>query len=279
VTSELQELAAEIMREHCPGIEPGHKKRDRLALGADLADTIHRSVRQLHEDLPAEIAKKEAQLAQLQSEIGELLEFRAETERRFAMLADREQRNAREEKRLEADRDRLARRQIELDQRERELEALQAVLDNGEQALKLQQEEIQVQARKLEQECKAVEQREQEAKAAIEDARAIRKEFEDALKAIVSILRQAVQGALRFVDGRFHLDDPTVVKAVSPRLRKELVPLMNQLARAQAEIDGLRNELWNSLERVREWLSRDDLTDEARRDGEDLLDDGVDGPG
>ena len=51
----LQDLAAEVMQRYHPGIERGYRKRDRIAAGADYADTIHRSVRELHHDLPVEL--------------------------------------------------------------------------------------------------------------------------------------------------------------------------------------------------------------------------------
>lgn len=51
----LQDLAAEIMQKYEPGIERGHRKWDRIEAGADYPATLHRSVRELHQDLPAEI--------------------------------------------------------------------------------------------------------------------------------------------------------------------------------------------------------------------------------
>ncbi|ETX12923.1 hypothetical protein OCH239_15405 [Roseivivax halodurans JCM 10272] len=53
--SGLQDLAAEIMQQYEPGIERGHRKWDRIEAGADYPDTLHRSVRELHQDLPVEI--------------------------------------------------------------------------------------------------------------------------------------------------------------------------------------------------------------------------------
>lgn len=66
VMSELQDLAAEILGRHCPGIERGHRYGDRLAAGADYADVIHKSVRQLHHELPADLAAARERLAHLE---------------------------------------------------------------------------------------------------------------------------------------------------------------------------------------------------------------------
>ncbi|RWR03986.1 plasmid recombination protein [Paenirhodobacter populi] len=52
-TSEIQDMTHAVMSGFCPGIERGRRKRDRLEAGADYADTLHRSVRQLHQDIPA----------------------------------------------------------------------------------------------------------------------------------------------------------------------------------------------------------------------------------
>ncbi|NEK60690.1 hypothetical protein GCU56_22800, partial [Geodermatophilus sabuli] len=49
---ELQDLVFEVMSRHCEGIERGNRKYDRLAAGEDYAATVHKSVRQLHHDLP-----------------------------------------------------------------------------------------------------------------------------------------------------------------------------------------------------------------------------------
>lgn len=53
VLSELQDIAAEIMSSYCPGIERGRRYGDRIEAGATRAETLHKSVRELHEALPA----------------------------------------------------------------------------------------------------------------------------------------------------------------------------------------------------------------------------------
>ena len=66
---EIQDLAAEVMAEHAPGIERGKAIRKRLDEGEDFAATVRRSVKQLHADLPVEIAAKEAELAEAQTKL------------------------------------------------------------------------------------------------------------------------------------------------------------------------------------------------------------------
>ena len=53
------------------GLTRGVKKTERLARGEDFSKTVHRSVRQLHDDLPGEIASKKSELDQIQEKVAE----------------------------------------------------------------------------------------------------------------------------------------------------------------------------------------------------------------
>ena len=66
---DLQTITAEVMGRHAPGIERGRSKLDRLKAGATPAEVVNRSVAQLHDELPFEIAAKEARLAELDAMI------------------------------------------------------------------------------------------------------------------------------------------------------------------------------------------------------------------
>lgn len=74
--SRLQDLAAEVMQSYDSGIERGYRKWDRIAAGAEYSDTIHRSVRELHYDLPLEIEARRQQSAQANRELETLLDDR-----------------------------------------------------------------------------------------------------------------------------------------------------------------------------------------------------------
>ena len=76
-----QDAVAEVMGAHCPGIERGNAKRDRLAAGAAWADVIHKSVQEMHNLLPAELAaaheRTAAEIAELEAEVeAEMAELR-----------------------------------------------------------------------------------------------------------------------------------------------------------------------------------------------------------
>lgn len=85
---DLQTITFEVMARHAPGIERGNSKLDRLKAGASPADVVNRSVAQLHDELPAEIAAKEVELAEAQAKLdknaGLLAKARADLEATIA---------------------------------------------------------------------------------------------------------------------------------------------------------------------------------------------------
>jgi len=62
--SKLQDVASEVFLTY--GITRGVKKTERIAAGEDYSKTIHRSVRQLHDDLPKELAELQAKIEKYQ---------------------------------------------------------------------------------------------------------------------------------------------------------------------------------------------------------------------
>lgn len=132
VMIELQDLVFEVMSRHCPGIERGNRKYDRLAAGEDYAATVHKSVHQLHRDLPLEIARLEQDREALQASLPELTarvdEMRDRVAKLEAEAADRELTVAKV-KRLRVYRDRLNDRVRDLEASQGELEAVQTKHD------------------------------------------------------------------------------------------------------------------------------------------------------
>ncbi|MTH66174.1 plasmid recombination protein [Paracoccus shanxieyensis] len=128
VMSGLQDLTAEVMARHCAGIERGHRYGDRIAAGADFKDTLHRTVRELHTDLPREIAAKRADLAEASARADEM---RA----RVQKLENKAELTDKETKRLETYRARLAERVAVEEAAQAEAERLTRIaLDEAEQA-------------------------------------------------------------------------------------------------------------------------------------------------
>ena len=96
---DLQTLTFEVMARHCPGIERGHSKLDRLKAGASPAEVVNRSVAQLHDDLPREIAAKEAELAEVAAKLDTNRDRLAKAEAELAhAIAQNEAESAKAEK-------------------------------------------------------------------------------------------------------------------------------------------------------------------------------------
>lgn len=126
---EFQDILAEVMGRHAPGIERGRSRAARIEAGADPAAIIHRAVRQLHADLPAELAAKEAEVAEAAARVEEM---RARVEKLEAKveLTDKEA------KRLETYQARLAARVAEEEAAKAEAERLAALAhDEAAQAV------------------------------------------------------------------------------------------------------------------------------------------------
>jgi len=91
-TRKLQDIAGEVYQQY--GITRGTPKAERLARGDDLSKIVHRSVAELHRDLPAEIETKrreiEAQRKALDDQRRELEELEAKAEKNRRLVAEQE---------------------------------------------------------------------------------------------------------------------------------------------------------------------------------------------
>ena len=114
--SALQDLAAEVMQRYAPEIERGAKKKTLLAAGANYADTLHRTVKQLHEDLPKEKADIEAEIETLLEGLNKASTSVDKTEKHLQKLEIKVDLSETEIKRKETYRKRLAKKHQELAQ-------------------------------------------------------------------------------------------------------------------------------------------------------------------
>lgn len=73
VLRELQDITAEVMGRHCPGIERGNSKQARLQAGATPAEVVNRSVKQLRDEaipeLEAKVAAKQVDLDEMTAKL------------------------------------------------------------------------------------------------------------------------------------------------------------------------------------------------------------------
>ncbi len=160
VTSILQDLAATILAKYCPEIERGHKKWDRVAAGANFSETVNRSVKQLHHDLPFEIAAKQKELEEIQATIQELVNSAEKDRGRVAKLVAKEQLNAREEERLKDYRARLDKKETTLVAMSAQIDVKTAALADRVSALNARQ--IDLDRRQIAQDLRALDQDEKE---------------------------------------------------------------------------------------------------------------------
>lgn len=142
---DIQTITAEVMARHCPGIERGKSKASRIEAGADLADTVHLSVQELHEKLPADIAAKKAELAILTEDIEKARERVDEMESRVQKLAEKQDLTEKEQKRLATYENRLDDRKAEYDATQKSLEALRAQIDLDRKQIDEEKSDLKIQ--------------------------------------------------------------------------------------------------------------------------------------
>ncbi len=118
---DLQTLVAEVMGRHAPGIERGRSRLERLKAGAKPSEVVHKSVRQLHDELPREIAQRRRELEELQEAV-DLNRRRADAARGKAeRLQANEARAAQALKTAQTYEDRAQKAQEKLDALERRI--------------------------------------------------------------------------------------------------------------------------------------------------------------
>lgn len=258
VMSELQDMTADIMAIHCPGIERGHKKFDRIKAGADYADTLNRSVKQLHQDLPAEIAARQAELADLERQQLKLSASMDKTRGYLQKLNAKDKLNEREATRLKTYEARLAKKDVEQASLEQRHLQMKVQLSTAQDALK---------SREI-----AVMQTEDDARVMVEAANA-------SLAAIDAVAQELEGGTMaRDGQGKITMNDPSPVRAAPTGLAKRLVRLAGRFLKLQDRMvqkEGFLDKLAAALKSL---LARDDLLDHARVEGEKLRQELDDGP-
>lgn len=299
VMSGLQDLTAEVMARHCAGIERGHRYGDRIAAGADFKDTLHRTVRQLHRDLPRELEAKRAQIADLDSTRREAQDRVDEMQARVNKLAEKADLSEKEAKRLETYEKRLVDRVAELEAAERAAEAATAEEQRLAGIARAEAEEA-----------------ENRAAQADDDARRVSEKAGALLTATAALTAEMTAGTLRRTEaGKVRVANPDAIRpglpdlagvlnaatdAAEARRREEAAAdaarrlrlaeeskaeavrteAATLLADAQRERDEA-GKVWEEVRRLRVkftkalgllsgWLTSPNLTREARRKGEAL---------
>lgn len=248
---DLQDVVAEAFQKHAPAIERGRSVSERLEAGATRAETIHKTVRQLHADLPADLAAKEAEVEAAAARVEEM-RARVEKLEAKAELTDKEA------KRLETYQARLEARVAEQEAAQAEAERLAALArDEAAQASQARAEE---EAAKAEAERLAGLAREEAAQAA--QARDQAKAEEDAartkaarINSAAQILAAEIAGDSLFRDeaGRAQAADPKGLAAGFPDLKPAVFATLDAMTlrrRKEAEAEADRQKAAEALKQA-----------------------------
>ena len=146
VLREIQTLTGEIMGRHAPGIERGNSKASRLQAGASPADVVNRQVNQLHAELPAEIAAKEAERDAVQADLEKhqrhLTKAKTDLEKAIAQTGEESAKVEKIRKRAATYEKRVGAAQAELERLTSEQAAQQAALDKITRGKEKAQDEL-----------------------------------------------------------------------------------------------------------------------------------------
>ena len=288
VLSELQDITAEIMAKHCPGIERGTRYGDRIAAGADFADTLHKSVKELHRTLPADLAKKREALADLAQAETNAATRVDEMRGRVEKLTGKAELTDKEVKRLQTYEKRLSDRVKELEEAQAASEGARAEADRLADLARTDRQDEEAKAEKIREKTAAV----VDAVSSLTEevsAGTIRRTDDgkitaaapDRLKPAFPEIRPAVAAAADLVTGiataRAGIEaDQKELKAGQIELeegQRDLLDGRMQLMTAAAEIHSLRQKLKQALSMVVGWLRRPELADDMRKEGQELLKD------
>ncbi|AQS47192.1 hypothetical protein BMG03_04785 [Thioclava nitratireducens] len=248
-TASIQDLTHRVLVRFCPKIERGHRKLDRLAAGANYVETLHRSVRALHQDLPREIEEREAELAALEVAKTELLASIDEGRKKLDRLS--------EEQRTE--RIALASHKTEMEARARDLDARDADvraqedkqqkredgLDRREASIDKDKADL---ARERRTQLLAADQlvkREEAVKAARTEAEKIRITYQAALAAMEDALAEISDGTLRRdpATGKLVMRDASLLRALPEELRVGLLCPMRGFVDIRSRVNQRSREL------------------------------------
>ncbi len=154
--SRLQDVAAAVPEVVALGITRGERKADRMARGDDAAKVIHRSVRQLHRDLPYEIEQRQKELAETeQAIVARRGALQAELDRVLAEIQDQQEKAEKNRRLIEEQEAKLAAHRVTEEKAAKRIETY----EKREQAAKPEIEVLEAKKAVLEADAKALESR------------------------------------------------------------------------------------------------------------------------
>lgn len=264
--SELQDLAAEIMQKYCPDIQRGNRKQDRLDAGADYPDTLNRSVRKLHADLPTEIATKEQKIRDLDAEIAKRQASIAKDQDRVAKLKQKEVLQTNEEKRLSKYRDRIAKKVDELN-------AFQARTTAEHEALRHRSEKLARAEKNNADKAEELAQKTARAEPVFAQAKQAKAKTESGIAAVEAIIEEMANDTIRETPDELVLENPTPIIAAPKSVQKRLTKLVHRYLDLQQAWDKRTVWLGDMVAKMKWWQARAELPAEIQEKGDELTKD------
>ncbi|OWX98488.1 plasmid recombination protein [Thioclava sp. IC9] len=248
-TVSIQDLTHRVLARFCPKIERGHRKLDRLAAGANYVETLHRSVRALHQDLPREIEEREAELTALEVAKTELLASIDQGRKDLDRLSEEQC----------AKRIALTSEQAELDTRVREIDARnedvrtredsqqkrEDGLDRREASVIKDKADLAKERGTQRLVADQLAKRAEEVEAARTEAEKIQITYQAALAAMEGALAEISDGTLRRdpATGKLVMRDASLLRALPEELRVGLLRPMRGLVDIRSRVDQRSREL------------------------------------
>jgi hypothetical protein len=257
--SELQDLTAEILQRYCPDIQRGNRKKDRLDAGANYTDTLNRSVRQLHKDLPEEIAVKEQEIQGLDADIAERQASIAKDQELIAKLEHKEVLQANEEKRLGKYHVRIAKKITTLQAVQKQQEEQQTALKRREAD---QEKSVQ---RNIEKKVE-LEQKTHDAEITIRRAKHAKSAYEAGIVAVEAVVDEMKNKTIAETPDQLLFQDPAPIIDAPKPIQKRLTALVYRYLDLQHVWEARAAWLDEMLGKVQLWLGRDDLPNDARNE-------------
>lgn len=289
IMSKLQDIAAAAAQRYCPLIERGNKKQDRLAAGGNYAETVNKSVKQLHRELPQDLENLKQKVAATAAEIEDLEASAAKTRRLLKVLEGERALSEAEIKRAAVYKNRLEKKEAELAALDAQMTLRQQALSAAEKALltreqSLAQERI-AQSQKeenLKRDAEMIEHRARVVKAEAEEVQKKMKEVEkkeEEADRMVGAMEAAVDGltagSIRYDldEQRLQINDLTPFKNLPDGFRQRFSRAVSSLAEVIAVTRRKAQWVDQMIGKVRGFFDREDVREEVRKGAKGVVDD------
>lgn len=289
IMSELQDTAASSAQRYCPLIERGNKKQDRLAAGADYAETVNKSVKQLHRELPQDLEHLKQKVAATAAEIEDLEVSAAKTRRHLKALKGERALSEAEIKRAAVYKTRLEKKEAELAALDAQLIQQRLDQDAAQEAILLRQQSL-AEARiahsqkeeSLKRGAEMIDRKALVVKAQAEEVKKRKEKVEkreEVADRMVGAMEAAVDGltagSIRFDldEQRLQINDLTPFKNLPDGFRQRFSQAVSQLAEVIAVTR--KKALWvdQMIGKVRGFFGREDVREEVRKGAKGVVDD------